>query len=304
MDLDTPAEDVMYDDDVIVAEEDDPMYEGMAISAMPTPAIVPVDEDVAFMPTPVAVPVELAVENEDISFAAEVEEEGIETEGAVGGEVEGEGVIDAEVIVGGDEGVIGAEEVGETEEYEEEYDMDAALVEDEGNVTVEDAPEEAATEQRPAAIEPPASTLISVPEHDAHPATDVLEYEHSHDDVHPVTDDIEADLEALAPILLHTSLGTSALFCSPEYEDGGEQPDIPVLLAGRDDLADEGLNVLFRHLRAELEKAGEEATGEMIVTEKEMGLVMGEVSLRKLPRDTRGGEKEMLTPRTTSTSPP
>ncbi|CAK9787286.1 unnamed protein product [Cutaneotrichosporon oleaginosum] len=262
MDLDAP-----YDDDVIVdADGDEPMDEGMAISVTNTPAIAPVlevlDEDVAFDAEEADGDAEIVVADAEGIEAVEEYEEPMGEGGEAGG---------IELITGDDEVPEAKGETLGAEAGEAQETLVVAEVEVDGGDPAVDMPEEEhASVGNPnthdhVAVQPSVKATAAL--HDsAAVAADATQPE----------PELEPELEPLAPILLHTNGGTRALFSAPEYDEGGEQVDVPVLLAGREDLADEGLNVLWEHVRRELAQDGVTVHGEMVVTEKLMELRMGE----------------------------
>lgn len=139
-------------------------------------------------------------------------------------------------------------DLAEPKEEEIDYDEEAEVEADAGTASVPQAEASHAHE----------------PDHTAAP---LLEEEY-----------YDEELPPLAPILIHVpGLGSRALF-SPVEEDEADAPALPVYLAGRDELAEEGLNVILAALREELEKEGVAPAAEFVLVEKMMDLHMGEVS--------------------------
>ena len=88
------------------------------------------------------------------------------------------------------------------------------------------------------------------------------------------------DIHSIPPIILHLpSLGARSLFLP--LQDDGQQPELPVWLKDRqEELGEASLADVWVALRAEIAREGLAKSGEMIVTEKQMDLKMGEVSFR------------------------
>lgn len=86
------------------------------------------------------------------------------------------------------------------------------------------------------------------------------------------------DTQSLPPIILNLpALGARILFAP--LPDDGQQQKLPVWLSGRqEELGEASLSDIWVAIRAEMVREGLAKVGEMVVTERQMDLKMGEVS--------------------------